>query len=590
MENFNLILPQNYIAEEILIGSIFIHPYILNEIISLIKIEYFFLEKHKIIYTYLISTYKRKSIYFYDILSELSKDKILYKIGGTNKIVDLMKQSQIFNSSFIFMNNYIKELIVLIQYNYIRRLMIQYGYNIIKLAYIPKKCHHNIYNKASLYLNNTKSKLPENKTDLINNTVKDFILNIKNNVNERNNNKNSHNFYSSGFKKLDLIISGLIKGDLIIIAGRPSTGKTSLAISIIYNLIIKLSDTKICLFSLEMSKEQILCKLLSAMSSVPLKNIISKDLNQAEWNNIIQMCYKILEKQIYIYNEINISVDYISYTSQLLNDKDSHIDLIIIDYLQLIQTSHSYKNNRSQELGYITRKLKILAQYIKTPIIVLSQLNRNIEYRSNKKPILSDLKESGCIDLSNYISLTNKLQFQISLFYLFSCYKILKQFYYNNKYIKTYIFCDYLFMIKISVDRNILITYNHMLISKKDWSQQLLSLKNSNILVYKNIKNHIKYYKPLKSIKFFKYKKSYDLYIPINYYYLNNQTILHNSIEQDADIIIMMYHKSEIDKNMKEKIIEIIVCKNRNGPIGETQLKFLYDTTLFREDNLEYMK
>jgi len=589
MEDFNLILPQNYIAEEILIGSIFIHPSLLTEIISLIKIEYFFLEKHRIIYTYLLNTHKKKSIQLHEILSDLNNDNILYKIGGPNKIIDLMKQSQIFNSSFIFMNKYIKEIIFLIQYHYIKRLMIQYGYNIIKLAYISRKSHYNIYDKASLYLNNTKNKLPQDTTDLINNTIKEFILDIKNNINVKPYEQKYHSFFSSGFKKLDTIISGLIKGDLIIIAGRPSTGKTSLAISIMYNLITALSNIKVCLFSLEMSREQILSKLLSMMSSVPLKNIINKDLNRIEWNKIIKMCYEILQKHIYIYNKANISIDNISYTSQLLNERGSPISLIIIDYLQLIQTTFLYKNNRSQELGYITRKLKILAQYIKTPIIVLSQLNRNIEYRNNKKPILSDLKESGCISTLNYINLVNKLQLQISFFSLFSNCQILKKLYYHKKYIKIYFFCEYLFTIKMRIN-DILTTYNHMIISKKNWTPQLLILNSNYILTYKETKIHTRYYRSIKSINFLKYTKSYDLYIPRKYYYITHRTILHNSIEQDADIIIMMYHKDEIESDKKEKIVEIIICKNRNGPVGEIQLKFSHNTTLFTDKELNYIR
>nr|QCI06564.1 replication helicase subunit [Erythroglossum lusitanicum] len=283
-----------------------------------------------------------------------------------------MKQSQIFiASSDIYI--YIEELIKIINFNYIKRLLIQYGHNIIKLAYIPEISNDILYNKASKYLNLTENKIPKtNNIKTFKQLISNFLVDIQ--YNEKKTKENKKNYQNnisikSGFKKIDKLTTGLTKGDIIVLAGRPSMGKTSLAINIAYNISYTLKSS-VSIFSLEMSSKQILNKFISIACNISTQEINLHNLSIQKWNNIKKKCKKLLDFNIYINDKPNISIDYIEYNSKLLQKEDININLIIIDYLQLIQINNVNNITRSQELSYITRKIKLLAQYLNLPIII----------------------------------------------------------------------------------------------------------------------------------------------------------------------------------------------------------------------------
>nr|QCI05098.1 replication helicase subunit [Centroceras clavulatum] len=417
--NISLTPPQNYLAEEILLGSILINPFIFSKIVNTLKIEAFFLECHQLIYINLLKIYHSNKLNSIELLYSLSENDNLEKIGGVNKIIDLMKQSQV----FIYSNNtnlYLDELIKIINQNYAKRLMIQYGHNIIQLAYIKKLHGNSLYNKASHYLNITVEKMPKNYINNLEEIIGNVIFEIHNKKQNIFNYNAQHKIkIKSGFKEIDKLTYGLPNGDLIILAARPSMGKTSLAINIANN-ILKKSEYSICIFSLEMSSKQILHKFISIASRISQKQLANYSLNNYQWNIIKKICQKLLNSNLYIHDKTNISIDYIEYIAKIWKNSYKNTGLIIIDYLQLIQFDMLNNLNRVQQLSYITRKLKMLAQYLNLPILTLSQLNRSIELRVNKEPILSDLKESGCINIYNTINIISNNNYNLyfkSLFY-----------------------------------------------------------------------------------------------------------------------------------------------------------------------------
>nr|YP_009391318.1 Replication helicase subunit [Dipterocladia arabiensis]ARW59462.1 Replication helicase subunit [Dipterocladia arabiensis] len=600
----HLLLPQNYLAEEIVLGTIFVHPNIIYNIIPWIKAEYFFLECHKIIYTHLLIMAQKDQFNITEFIYTTGKTTILYKIGGINKIWDLMKQSQIFIISLSNINLYIEELIENIQHNYIKRLLIQYGYNIIKLAYLNKISHHNLYNKASSYLNITEKKIPKNHIKTLQELLIEFLLNIKYKNKQKNTSlnitKKTDVLLKSGFKDLDKLIFNLFGGDLIILAGRPSTGKTSLAINIANN-IVNTTKHSIYIFSLEMSNKQILNKFISINTNIPLKTLLIKNFTKIECKQIINTCYKLTDINIYIDDKPNISIDYIEYTAKLLKKENVTINLIIIDYLQLIQTNFASTINRSQELSYITRKLKLLSQYLNVPIIILSQLNRNIENRNNKQPLLSDLKDSGCIEISNnfhiidkknhiniktFINYLDKININKNIFFELFSYIRLHQLN-QKKYIL--LFTQYIFKCILDTNIHIFVTYNHKYIYLYEWINTYFLYEKLFIKSIYQIQNtRLKCNKYLKNIQFNNYSKCYDFQIQNYFHFICNHIILHNSIEQDADIVMMIHQEQKNEYNElinTNKLLNITVCKNRNGPIGAVKLLFYENTTLFKDNN-----
>ena len=202
----------------------------------------------------------------------------------------------------------------------------------------------------------------------------------------------------SGYRDLDKITHGFQKGDLVILAARPSMGKTALALNFAMNAAIE-ANVPVAIFSLEMPAEQLMQRMLSATSGVNSDKIRSFNLNEKEWPKIDVGVNKLSNAKFFIDDTAGAKIADIQSKAKKLKAKCDDLGLIIIDYLQLITTSTFSKNdNRQQEVSEISRLLKAMARDLKVPVIALSQLSRSVEKREDKKPVLSDLRESGSIE------------------------------------------------------------------------------------------------------------------------------------------------------------------------------------------------
>ena len=202
---------------------------------------------------------------------------------------------------------------------------------------------------------------------------------------------------SSGFSNLDSLTQGFQNSDLIILAGRPSMGKTALSLNIGLN-VLKVSKLPVLFFSLEMSKEQIMYRVLSAETGISQTRLKNGQLYKNDWIKFNKTSRFLSKFPLFIDNSSNLSIQEIRLKIKSIANEQEKIGLVIIDYLQLIQSSKEKNENRVQELSTITRSLKNLAREFNIPILVLSQLSRNVENRIDQKPILSDLRESGSIE------------------------------------------------------------------------------------------------------------------------------------------------------------------------------------------------
>nr|UNJ79103.1 replication helicase subunit [Thorea hispida] len=572
-KHFIQIPPHNNLAEEILLGGILLNIYIIQIVKIELAIESFSIETHQIIYRAIISVYSKyqyiNPILLINMLWEIN---LLQKIGGVTKILFLLKQGQMFipqkSSEFtiLYYTNLIKE-------QYARRLLIQYGHYAIKLGY---SCitYKNIFTKINKQLTEINYLLNKNKTTNTSILLTHILLKIKSN----NLFSYDNNYLSSGFPSLDNIIYGFTNGDFIVIAGRPSMGKTSLSLNIICNSIQQY-NVQIALFSLEMSQEQLLYRLLSILSQISINKIQQGNISLNEWNSLQTYSKKLLTSQLYIDDTANLSIsNLIAKIKHLRQQKQIH--LVVIDYLQLIylDSSTTNINNRTEELSLITRSLKILAKELNIPIIALSQLNRNLEKRINKKPLLSDLRESGCvtswtkllIDVKSNLILFFSPDLLISFYTKNNSYNLssyIKQIK-NNKVIRKDIKYTY-----IILSQRILIiqlTHNHPILTKIGW------IKSDQLKYYYNFLDHNISYQYISNIHLRKKKFVYDITMDESTSFIANHTIiLHNSIEQDADLILLLYREAYYHKEITNtSITDIIIAKHRNGPIGTVQLNF----------------
>lgn len=200
---------------------------------------------------------------------------------------------------------------------------------------------------------------------------------------------------STGFTDFDQITTGLHEDNLIIIAARPAMGKTAFALNIAQN-VAKNSDKAVAIFSLEMGAESLVERMLSAEGLIPSYHVRTGNLTESEWRRMISAQERLARGKIFIDDTAGVKISEIRSKAKRLAQENDGLGLIVIDYLQLIEGRG--RENRQQEVSEISRQLKILAKELKVPVIALSQLSRGVDQRNDKRPILSDLRESGSIE------------------------------------------------------------------------------------------------------------------------------------------------------------------------------------------------
>ncbi len=226
-------------------------------------------------------------------------------------------------------------------------------------------------------------------------SVKSVLPGVVDRIDELYNSKGKLTGISTGFKQLDEMTSGLQPGDLIIVAGRPSMGKTTLAVNIAENAALG-SGKAAAVFSMEMSAESLTLRMISSLGRINQANLRSGRLNEDDWPRIDSAMTQLSNAKIFIDETPALTPTEVRARARRLK-RERGLDLIVVDYLQLMQVSGT-KENRATEISEISRSLKALAKELKVPVIALSQLNRGVEQRVEKKPVMSDLRESGAIE------------------------------------------------------------------------------------------------------------------------------------------------------------------------------------------------
>ena len=378
-------LPHNFLAERMILSCLLVNSEAIEITIKTIPVDAFYFQNHQEIYKIIIFLTKNKiPIDVLTVITCLQNNGLLQKIGGIKVLIELISQIP----NLVYLEEYLR----LVKDKFLRRSLIKLGYEIINSGYITNVSLETIIsdfeNKLLNLTNETKPQKLMTSAELLN----DIFFDLK----EKSLNPGLSGL-PSGFYDLDSLTQGFQKSDLIILAGRPSTGKTAFGLNVGLNLI-KRFKLPVLFFSFEMSKEQIMYRLLSMETNISQIRLKSGKLNQDDWTKINKMI-KILSKfPFFIDDTSDLSVHDIRSKIKSVYFEQNKIGLVIIDYLQLIQNSNGKNENRVQELAQITRSLKAIAREFNIPVIALSQLNRGVENRLDQKPILSDLRESGSIE------------------------------------------------------------------------------------------------------------------------------------------------------------------------------------------------
>jgi replicative DNA helicase len=390
----NIQPPADMDAEKALLGSILLNSQILQDVGDKLKGEYFYDPRHAIVYTAMVELWATsRPVDVISVLEYLHNTESLNKSssGTVDKefLLELISKTSL-STSHIHTSDLIKNKFVL-------RTIIQVGDEIKNLAYLQKDHPSEILDDAQKQLFDISKNNMEKEFVSITEVLKDTFERIS----QLHDNNVEFRGVPTGFIDLDNILGGLHSSDLLIMAARPSMGKTSIALELIKHVAV-VQKVGVAFFSLEMSKDQLVDKLVASTSGVSLSKIRSGHLSDDPANNefirLGQAIGQLDQAPIWIDDNGALNILELRTKARRLKSK-YNVGLIVIDYLQLMSGKNTnYSGNRVQEVSDISRGLKMLAKELQIPILALSQLSRSVDSREDKRPMLSDLRESGSIE------------------------------------------------------------------------------------------------------------------------------------------------------------------------------------------------
>ena len=587
-----LSLPNSKIAEQVILAHILLNKQETDIIFNRISSDMFYSNDYKIIY---------------QIICDLRENNIQVNFDTVYNSLDTTNNKQTNNDNYLPIltelvnqsarSGELESYLILLLDKYLRRRLILSIQKISELAYDNSLSLENIFDQAEHLLFDVTQKKPNLGLLPASEVLLETFLDL-----ERRSKEGQLIGVPSGFFDLDLLTQGFQKSDLIIIAGRPSMGKTAFALNIARN-VADLQSFPVVIFSLEMSRNQIIYRFLSNESGVNNSKLRSGAINANEWRLVSKAINSLSDLSIYLDDKSDITISDIRTKLANLKSRFSNLGLIIIDYLQLISDTKA-KDSRVQELSRITRNLKLLAKEFNVPIIVLSQLSRNVESRTNKRPLLSDLRESGCFAKSTKLydsfqkTRTASLMFRSNkkLDLLVGIKDLRKKILPIPSNVKSLFSTGYHLMYTIIAfgHYEIKLTKNHKILTQYGWKRieflsqlDLISIVDKhNFLWVKSIFSYIKMFSFFTFLQINKIAPGsqeivYDCWLPFTNNFLANGYVLHNSIEQDADLVLMIYRDQYYSNDNNNGITDIIIAKHRNGPVGTVNLLFDSDTASF---------
>lgn len=375
--------PQHLELEELVLGTVIIEGGIMDKVISQFNSNLFYKEQNKKVAEAIIDIYKeQKPIDLITVVQKLKEKGTLTEVGGAYFISNLT--TRVASS-----NNFEFHLRIL-QQEALKRGIIQICSSGVRKAFDSQEDVFDVFQQLQIELDSALKEVlhyeVKKVSDIHNEIIKESIEIAK---------SGQKSGVPTGLRMLDNVTNGWQKSDLIILAGRPSMGKTAAAVSMVmFPALIK--NIPVAIFSLEMSNQQLVSRMQSHISAVNVSRIVKKQLSMSDIDVITNTCYDLNTAPIFIDDTPNISLLELKGKARKLV-KEKNVQLIIIDYLQLMRSGLNILN-REQEIAEISRGLKGLAKELNIPIIALSQLSRGVESRPDKKPMLQDLRESGQIE------------------------------------------------------------------------------------------------------------------------------------------------------------------------------------------------
>ena len=377
--------PNDVEAEQAIIGSMLTDKDAVISAVEVLKAEDFYREDNKIIYEAILNLYSRSEpIDIITVKSELESMGKIDQVGGIEYLAELPEKVPTTANAM----KYVK----IVEEKSTLRQLIKTANEIIELGYSPTEDVEDIMEGAEKKIFDVMQQKNQKGYE----PIKDVLVESFTKLEELYNRKQHITGVPSGFMELDYKTAGFHGSDLILIAARPAMGKTAFALNIATNAAVR-ANVPVVVFSLEMSKEQLVNRVLCSEAMVDSNKVRTGKLEEDDWTKLAETIGPLSEAEIYIDDTPGISITEIRAKCRKLK-LEKNIGMIVIDYLQLIQGTNKRNGSREQEISEISRSLKMLAKELNVPVIALSQLSRAAELRPDHRPMLSDLRESGAIE------------------------------------------------------------------------------------------------------------------------------------------------------------------------------------------------
>jgi len=377
--------PHNHEAEQSVLGAIFLESQALITASEILQPEDFYRQAHQKIFQTMVRLSEIGSpIDVVTVTEELSAKKELEDVGGISYLTELANAVP----TAANVTHYAK----IVEEKSLLRRLIRVATTIVEDGYTRE-------DEVEALLSEAERKMMEvanRKGSGDFKHIKDVLVETYDNIELLHTNKGEVTGIPTGFKDLDKMTAGFQRNDLIIVAARPSVGKTAFALNIAQNVATK-TDENVAIFSLEMGAEQLVMRLLCAEGNIDAQVLRTGSLEAEDWRKLTMAMGSLSNAGIFIDDTPGIRINEIRAKCRRLKQEHG-LGMILIDYLQLIQGSGSSKDNRQQEVSEISRSLKALARELQVPVIALSQLSRGVEQRQDKRPMMSDIRESGSIE------------------------------------------------------------------------------------------------------------------------------------------------------------------------------------------------
>ncbi|RBR28734.1 replicative DNA helicase [Enterococcus cecorum] len=376
--------PQDIEAEQAVLGAIFLDAEALVEAMAQIEPQDFYRRAHQIIFRSMIALNDRnENIDIITLKSQIESENTLEDVGGISYLTELSQVTPT-ASGVAHYAKIVKDKSTL-------RELIQAATKIVKEGYSQEGSVEEIVEAAEKGILNVSEK--RNSTGF--QAISDVLNSTMEHIDRLSQQNEEITGLPTGYPELDKMTAGLQPEELIIIAARPAVGKTAFALNIAQNIGTR-TDRSVAIFSLEMGAESLVNRMLCAEGTIEAGHLRTGQLTEQEWHNLIMAMGSLSNTSIFIDDTPGIKVSEIRARCRRLAQEKGNLGLILIDYLQLIEGSG--RESRQQEVSEISRQLKKLAKELKVPVIALSQLSRSVEQRQDKRPVLSDIRESGSIE------------------------------------------------------------------------------------------------------------------------------------------------------------------------------------------------